>query len=138
MACVAYTGPDIPYLNIKAGHRMDEVIQKILQAVVDFSCADNAANECKSVYGIRISNLTANTLQLSWASPMPAPITFEVQYKKSSEADTAYVSLPATNKHFQTITDLLAATAYDFRIRTLCTDTPCTSIVVSITTLNNI
>jgi hypothetical protein len=133
MSCVAYTGAEIPYLNIKYGDRMDVVVQKLIQAVVNPSCIDNSLNECKSVFGIRVGTITSTTIEVFWESPFTTG-TYEVQFKKT--IDTAWVALPTTSELNDTIPDLDPGTDYNIRIRSVCNESECLSIDIILKTLN--
>lgn len=133
MQCVAYTGVEIPYLNIKYGDRMDEVVQKLIQAITNFSAADNPGNFCKAVYAIRTGTLTSTSIQLFWTQP-DADLSYQVEYKLPDDVDWTSLEEPVTEDN-ATITGLDPETFYYIRIRTICNAGEALSITVVVNTL---
>lgn len=133
MACVCYQGEDIVELDIKKGDRMDEIMQKLLLAILNPGCAtfsDTAT--CGSAINLTITNLTTTSFELSWDTVAGAT-HYVVEYKEATSLTwnlTPNIVAPAAVG----IYGLLPATVYDLRVNTVCATGTCYSLNIRVKT----
>lgn len=134
MHCICYEGEDIVEYDVKKGDRLDEVMQKILLALSNSSCAGFGDDTtCQSPINLNVSNITTNSFQIEWDAT-PLATSYNVEYKDASLTTWTInpsVTAPTTS---DTIIGLLPGRIYDVRINAICPSTTCYSLTIRITT----
>ena len=74
---------------------------------------------CSRPSSITLSNITTNSVDVSWVPDSPSDVNFKVYYKKSNAIDWDSVMVSSTST---ILTNLVHSTNYDIEIRTQCSD----------------
>jgi hypothetical protein len=131
LSCVKYSGDEIVDANIKAGDRLDEIMQKMLIGIInaDASCISPTV---KSAVKLRSTAIAKDSITIAWTSPLDAT-AINLQYKAASAQ--SFTPVVATGLNTKQITGLLAGTKYYFKISSLSNgNITCNSVTIAVTT----
>ena len=133
--CILYSGPDILLYNITNGMPLNEVIGKLLLAVVSPGCVlQDPLPDAEGVCFITVDGVTTTTISISWPLVAPA-LTYTVYHRVLNTGLFVASSALSSTTSSYTLTGLTTGTVYEIYITAIAATNQCDSLVFEISTL---
>jgi hypothetical protein len=134
--CVIFNRDTILDTGINNGDNLCTILQKISLWITNPNCA-NPNSTCQSPLGFYSSMVSPTTIKLNW-SPVGAPGSYQVEYKKTTDMTWLQNPAVANTVFTDTIGGLTPNTAYMIRVKAVCDandpPTQCYSVTILVTT----
>jgi len=123
--CVVWTGPLTEVetvggdtFTISEGERLEQVLQRMMLALVDGVTSCTASNQFHSPWNVYFGTVTANTIQILWASEDINTDTIEIEMD-TAIAPSGWVvqGTVSPGVYSFTIPNLVPNTGYKFRLK---------------------
>ena len=137
--CIIYTGDTLPLLGLNKGMSMSEFF-KVLGPLLNVGagCVTDPTATCKSSTNLFSTNITDTKITVGWTFADFAT-TYAVEWSLPGGVWTSSVALANTVNSYELNPVLIPSTEYWIRLKTNCdVGGPCTSVTISVTTLNAI
>jgi len=142
--CVVWTGPLTEVetvggdtFTISEGERLEQVLQRMMLALVDGVTSCTASNQFHSPWNVYFGTVTANTIQILWASEDINTDTIEIEMD-TAIAPSGWVVQGTVfpGVYSFTIPNLVPNTGYKFRLKATSSSAEvCRGVVVYKATL---
>lgn len=134
--CIVYTGDTIVDVDIKKGDRVDDIIQRLVQLIINPGCMNPAAT-CQSITDIHSTFIGPSIINIAWLAS-PNATSYTLQYRDASDPGNPWYARPSVGPTVLTdsVGGLTSGVEYNFRVVTTCAVGSCTSLVISVTTIS--
>lgn len=131
--CIIYNRDSIVDTGIDKGDSICEALQIMSLWVTNPICV-TPGSTCKSVIGLRSTQITSSAVQLVWALNGVIPTNLQVEYKLATATSwTLGPSMSGTVLTY-TVAGLAANTDYHFRVNAILPSCNCYSVTIQVKT----
>ncbi len=129
--CLIYTGDEIVNIPVPNGARFNEIVQRMIGAIVSPGC-NYSDSICLAVV-FYSDYITPTTIRLKWGVPENNGAQFQVYYRKTTDTNWSLNTAVDLDVTTDTIAGLTPDTYYYIKIATLC-EIVCYSVTLKIKT----